>query len=88
MQTYTIEVTDTFGGEANYSWVKRYLVTANTQRGAILKLSRHYGGEWRNAYHAGDISRYDMKGACICCFMEFVDLDGWSDLGGVYYEKI
>lgn len=22
--TYQIEITDTFGGEANYSWVKRY----------------------------------------------------------------
>ena len=23
MQTYSYEFTDTFGGEANYSWVKR-----------------------------------------------------------------
>lgn len=27
MHTYQIEVTDTFGGEANYSWVKRSTVT-------------------------------------------------------------
>lgn len=26
MNTYDIEVTDTFGGEANYSWVRRYRV--------------------------------------------------------------
>jgi len=27
MHTYQIEITDTFGGEANYSWVKRSTVT-------------------------------------------------------------
>jgi hypothetical protein len=27
MNTYEIEYTDTFGGEANYSWVKRATVT-------------------------------------------------------------
>lgn len=27
MHTYEVEYTDTFGGEANYSWVKRQCVT-------------------------------------------------------------
>ena len=27
MHTYSIEVTDTFAGEANYCWVRRYTVT-------------------------------------------------------------
>ena len=27
MDTYDIEYTDTFGGESNYSWVRRYSVT-------------------------------------------------------------
>ena len=27
MHTYQIELTDTFGGEANYSWVRRHSIT-------------------------------------------------------------
>ena len=27
MNTYDVEYTDTFGGESNYSWVRRYSVT-------------------------------------------------------------
>ena len=27
MHTYEIEITDTFGGEANYSWVKRHNIS-------------------------------------------------------------
>lgn len=26
--TYQVEVTDTFGGDANYSWVRRYTIEA------------------------------------------------------------
>jgi hypothetical protein len=32
---YNIEITDTFGGEANYCWVKRGTTTAKTRRGII-----------------------------------------------------
>lgn len=88
MKTFTIEVTDTFSGEANYSWVRRYKCEAKSFLGAIQKFSKFYGGEWRKEYDSGDIARYNMRNACICCFVEWVDLDGWSDLGGVHYETI
>ena len=32
---YTIEATDTFGGEANYAWVKRGTTKATSRRGLI-----------------------------------------------------
>lgn len=32
---FHIEVTDTFGGEANYCWVKRGKTTATSRRGII-----------------------------------------------------
>lgn len=35
MNTYAIEYTDTFGGESNYSWVKRATIQARTDRAAI-----------------------------------------------------
>lgn len=49
MQFYFVEVTDTFGGEANYSWVKRLKVKANTMRGAVNKVSRDSGLSWHCA---------------------------------------
>jgi len=39
-QSFFVEITDTFGGEANYSWVKRFIVRASTFRGAISKVSK------------------------------------------------
>lgn len=67
--TYNIEVTDTFGGEANYSWVRRYTCRAKSPRGAIQWLARHHGGYWRKEYDTGDTTRYNMVDACICAFI-------------------
>lgn len=38
MNTYLLTVTDLFGGEANFSWVRRYKVTAKSHLGAIQSL--------------------------------------------------
>ena len=46
---YHVEITDTFGGEANYSWVTRHVIRAKSPRGAINALSRRSGMNW----HAG-----------------------------------
>jgi hypothetical protein len=35
MNTYNIEYTDTFSGEANYSWVLRHTIQAKNDRAAI-----------------------------------------------------
>ena len=43
MNTYLLTVTDLFGGEANFSWVRRYKVTAKSHLGAIQKLAKHTG---------------------------------------------
>lgn len=42
MATYDVEVTDTFGGEANYCWVRRYTVdgSCSTASHADRKLVR------------------------------------------------
>ncbi len=32
---YNIEVTDTYGGESNYSWVKRGTTKAKSRRGVV-----------------------------------------------------
>lgn len=66
MNYYYIEITDTFSGEANYSWVHRYLVKSVSERGAVQIMAKHYGSGWRNDGH-----RYNLANACVCMFVEF-----------------
>jgi len=70
MQTnlYFAELTDTFAGEANYSWVQRFKVTAKSQRGAIQKLSRKIGLNYRY-----DGMRYNSKSGATCIFINDFD---------------
>ena len=72
---YYVEVTDTFGGEANYRWVHRFKVTASTERGAMRKIDRrlHYSGGVRKDYDTGDIQRWVWRNACVCAFVEWYD---------------
>jgi len=50
--TLNYEYTDTFGGESNYSWVRRGTVTAKTERGLVRAAKKAVGlngvrGRWR-----------------------------------------
>lgn len=67
--TYFVEMTDTFGGESNYSWVNRFLVQSVSMRGAISKVTRETGHHARLDYNCGDMARYDATSACICYFV-------------------
>lgn len=69
MHTFKIEVTDTFGGEANFSWVRRYTYKAKSFQGAISKLAREYGAGWRKQIECGDYCQYKLTGACITAFV-------------------
>ena len=70
---YDIEMTDTFGGEANYCWVRRASIEAPcTSTSAMLVrraqralgiTGRHKTTDW------GDLIRLDLTGACICVFI-------------------
>jgi hypothetical protein len=55
MKNYEIEVTDLFCGELNYGYVNRHTVTAKSIVGAIGKIARQYGLNFKKYY--GD--RYD-----------------------------
>lgn len=69
LNTYEIEVTDTFGGEANYCWARRYTFKARTIRGAINMLAKEYSSGWRKDFDNGDFARYNLTGACVCWLM-------------------
>ena len=73
MQTWDIEITDTFGGEANYCWVRRYQVQAKTILGAVNKIAREHGKGWRVDYSDGDFARYNLQGACVCMFVQWCE---------------
>ena len=65
---FFIEITDTFGGEANYSWVTRHVILAKSERGAINALSRRSGISWHSVGF-----RYDSKSGATCAFIEGYD---------------
>lgn len=73
MNTYYVELTDTYGGEANYSWVKRFLVKAETMRGAMRKVSRETGYAARKDFGNDTTARFNVPGACLCYFAEWAD---------------
>lgn len=73
MNTYKIEVTDTLGGEANYSWVARHTIRAKSMCGAVNAFSRQSGARWRKAYDTGDMARYDSASGLVCYFIEQVE---------------
>lgn len=80
---YAIEVTDTFGGESNYSWVRRGKVdlkdnmTRQQERRAVIKAVREVAG-WStdirvdcNSYGEG----YEIRprGLCQVAFVTWTD---------------
>ena len=73
MAQYFIEMTDTFAGEANYSWVKRFTVHAKTVHGAVQKFAREVGAGWKCTGNYGESFRFDN--GCICIFIEEFDED-------------
>jgi len=72
---YFIEITDVYGGEANYSWVTRHVIRAKSRLGAINALSRRSGMNW----HSVGCDRYDSKSGATCCFVLDYDPDYRAD---------
>lgn len=66
---FFIEMTDTYGEDANYSWVNRFLVSASSFLGACRKIGKETGLNFSLDYNAGDFARYNAKNACICIFV-------------------
>ena len=77
---YFIEMTDTFGGEANYCWVHRFIVSASSERGAMRKVAKKTGFAVRNV----GCDRWDAVGACVCYFVEWIDAADIQQYRGNY----
>ena len=71
-----VEITDTFGGEANYSWVTRHKVRASSPRGAMVRIGRASGLSWRSV----GADRYDSASGATCAFVSEYDPAEHADL--------
>jgi len=49
-KTFYIHITDMFGDSLNYSYITRFSVKANTERGAVGKVAKETGLRFRNDY--------------------------------------
>ena len=65
---FYFHLTDTFGGETNYCWIKRYFVDANSLHGALCIISRETG--YNFSLYCNEI--YHAKGACIALVLDDV----------------
>lgn len=63
LHTWFIEVTDTFGGETNYSWIRRYAVKASSERGAMRVV-----GNYEMLSFRFDGALWHAKDACIAAY--------------------
>ena len=80
---FFVEVTDTFGGEANYSWVTRHKVKASTIRGAVIRLNRDSGLGFHKTIDMGDTVRYDSRSGATCAFIEEWDNEQHGKIGRI-----
>ena len=72
------EITDTFGGEANYSWVKRGKIEGEPSEdysdlAAIRRVKKAIGWEnvrCRKEYQGETIALYPY-GSCTVCYIDF-----------------
>lgn len=75
---WNIEVTDTYGGEANYCWVRRYTIPSKkdeTDLQVIRRAKKAAGltGVRCRSQNYGDSWRLDICGAAICMFVNWVE---------------
>ena len=73
---WDIEVTDTFAGEANYSWVKRFEMEAKPGESNLAVVRRAkaiagMNGERCKTDNYGDSFRLDVVGSCVVMFIQF-----------------
>ena len=76
--TFSVELTDTFSGEANYSWVRRASFTAprDASDTALVRMAKRAIGITgqrctRSTY--GDTIQLDVVGASIRAFITYED---------------
>lgn len=77
MSKFTAEYTDTFGGEANYSWVRRatFDVKTNSNRAILRKAKALMGlsGVRGTTEDYGDMLRFKPYGSATVLFVTYTE---------------
>lgn len=72
--TFTVEYTDTYAGESNYSWVKRFtLAHKGTDRSLVRVVKKMLGlnGVRAKVYYHGDTIEIRPAGMCTVAFVMY-----------------
>ena len=79
---FRLEVTDTFGGEPNYCWVKRSQTKATSRRGVLNAVKRLAGWDGRcrikvvrNDGEHMEIRPVSTSGVCQVAFVQWEDAE-------------
>lgn len=77
-EKWMAEVTDTFAGEANYSWVRRYSISvpAGASNVAVMRAAKAaagYSGVRGRRYDHGDTLEFRPARQCVVMFVSFVE---------------
>ena len=81
---YFVEMTDTYGGEANYCWVNRFIVSASSPRGAMRKVRARTGDKVRCEDRYNEPQTWDSVIGCIRYFVEWIDDEQVKELQDNY----
>ena len=78
LATFDAEVTDTYGGEANYSWVRRasFQAPRDASDATLVRLGKKaldMTGQRCTRTTYGDTIQLDVVGACVRAFITYRD---------------
>jgi hypothetical protein len=78
IMAYLAEWTDTFGGEANYSWVKRATIEAGDEPSDVALMRRAkaalgLSGLRGRTFNHGDMMEFRPYGMCCVLFVTYRD---------------
>lgn len=73
---WALEYTDTFGGDANYSWIRRETMPSKegeTQRSIMRRAKAEMGltGLKGETYNYGDFLQFKPRGYCTVLFVQW-----------------
>ncbi len=84
---FYIEYTDLFGGELNYSFVRRFKIQAKTFKGALCKISKHLGINFKIHGDFGDYFIYHSTSKLYGYTIEEIEPND-STFGSFYAEEL
>jgi hypothetical protein len=87
MNNYYLELTDLYCGELNYSFVKRYTTKAKSIQGAITKLAKITGLNFRADIKSSHDATYHSTSGLTGVFIEEYELNDSDHISSKTYSE-